>query len=98
MSNELEENIVFADGFDDALVGVLNIEGAPRAVYDKWAMVNVIRAADEEMSFEDAVEFLEFNVWCSYVGPSTPIYMYCVHGSGEERKEELLDYVYDTLW
>lgn len=95
---EEEPNVVFADGFDEAIIGVLHLEGEVRTVYDKWAMVNIIRAAQEDWSFEDAVEFLEYNVWCSYVGPSTPIYMYCVHGNGPERKEELLDYVYDTLW
>ncbi len=66
-------------------------------MYDKWAMVNILRK-EFDWNFEEAVEWLDFNVWCSYVGPATPIYMYCVHGSGDERKEELLDYVYDTLW
>jgi hypothetical protein len=98
MSQETDDNIVFADGFDDAIVGVLNIDGSTRVVYDKWAMVNVMRCTDPEVTFDDALEFLEYNVWGSYIGPNTPIYMYCVHGSGEERKEELLDYVYDTLW
>ena len=97
MEEEEDRNVVFADGFDEAIIGVLNIDGPVRVVYDKWAMVNIMRAA-EDMSFEDAVEFLEYNVWGAYIGPSTPIYMYCVHGNAEERKEELLDYVYDTLW
>lgn len=97
MDHEENDNVVFAEGFDEAIIGVLNIDGNPQVVYDKWAMVNILRSS-EDMTFEDAVEFLEFNVWGAYIGPSTPIYMYCVHGNGEERKEELLDYVYDTLW
>lgn len=97
MDHGQNDNVVFADGFDEAIIGVLNIDGNPQVVYDKWAMVNILRCS-EDMTFEDAVEFLEYNVWGSYIGPSTPIYMYCVHGNGEERKEELLDYVYDTLW
>ncbi len=92
-----DKNVVLADGFDEAIVGALNIDGEVRTVYDKWAMVNIYRS-ECDCSFEDAVEFLEYNVWSAYMGPSTPIYMYCVHGDGEERKEELLDYVYDTLW
>ena len=47
--------------------------------------------------FEDAVEFLEYNVWHSYVGPATPIYMYTFEGSPEDRREDILDYYYDRM-
>jgi len=98
MIEDEDEGVVFADGFDDAIIGIMRIDGAMRVVYDKWAMVNVMRAQETELSFESVVEFLEYNTWGSYVGPNTPIYMYCVHGSGDEKKEEVLDYAYDCLW
>ena len=88
MSLFLEKNpaLVFADGFDEAIIGVLHIDGGVRTVYDKWAMVNIMRAAEEELSFEDAVEFLEYNVWCAYVGPNTDLHVLRAWQRSERKK------------
>lgn len=88
---------MFADGFDSCIIGILTIDDIPRVVYDKYAMVNCIRDADSDMSFEDAVDFLEYNVWYAYVGPNTPVYMYTFEGSPEDKREDILEYYYDCL-
>ncbi len=93
----MSEGLIFADGFDSCIVGILTTDDIPRVVYDKYAMVNCLRASDPDMSFEDAVEFLEFNVWYAYIGPETPIYMYTFEGSPEEKREDILEYYYDRL-
>jgi len=66
-------------------------------VYDKYAMINTMRLQDPDLSYEDAFEFLSYNVWGAYVGEATPIYMYTFDGSGEERKSEAIDFYYDCL-
>ena len=70
----LEENeCLLADGFDQSLVGVT--QGVnPVAIYDVNLMVNHL-VAQHEMTEEDAVEHLEFNVVGAYVGEKTPMYV-----------------------
>jgi len=64
-------NYLKADGFDNAIIGVdANVE---RIVYDKQKMLDILIA--EGMDDDDAIEHLEYNVWCAYVGENTPIYV-----------------------
>jgi len=93
----IEEGLVFADGFDSCILGIMVVDEVPRVVYDKYAMVNCMRLAEADLSFEDAVEFLEYNVWGSYVGPATPIYLYTFDGVGEQRREEAVEYYYNMM-
>tara|TARA_A100000172_G_scaffold1166_1_gene1032 strand:- start:26018 stop:26287 length:270 start_codon:yes stop_codon:yes gene_type:complete len=67
-----EEECLTADGFDSALVGCTcgpNIV----AVYDINKMIEVL--IKEGMSYDDAVEHLDYNVVGSYVGEKTPQYI-----------------------
>ena len=59
------------DGYDKAIVG-LSDNG--QLVYSKEIMVQLLMEEDE-LSEEDAWEFLEFNTFCAYVGEQTPIYV-----------------------
>jgi hypothetical protein len=65
---------LFADGFDDAIMGVdLNSE-VPRVVYSVEKMVFILMHRDD-MSEDEALEYLDFNVFQAYLGEGTPIYM-----------------------
>jgi len=60
-----------ADGFDGAIIGVdANVE---RIVYDKHKMIEIL--ISQGCNHDDALEHLEYNVWCAYVGENTPIYV-----------------------
>ena len=60
-----------ADGFDGAIIGVdANVE---RIVYDKYKMIEIL--ISQGWDHDDALEHLEYNVWCAYVGENTPIYV-----------------------
>ena len=74
MSNN--EQTLFADGFDDAIIGVYfdRMVGKYRVVYDSWKMIEALRER-EDMTTVEAVEYLEFNVWTAYVGDGTPLYI-----------------------
>lgn len=65
--------MLFADGFDDCIIGVESgIES--RVVYDKQMMVEELMS--QGMDECEAIEYLEFNTWGAYVGESTPLYIY----------------------
>jgi hypothetical protein len=76
----IEGKTLHADGYDAALIGHTD-QGV--AVYSKSAMVAVLLQEDD-MTTEDALEWLEFNVWCAYVGEFTPIYVNDLENINEE--------------
>jgi thiamine monophosphate kinase len=67
-----DTEILKADGFDDAVIGIEERSG--RLVYDVDMMIHIL-IKDEEMSEEDAIEYLDYNVIGAYVGEQTPIYI-----------------------
>lgn len=68
-----EEECLTADGFDGALVGCTY--GADVvAVYDVNRMVTIL-VQDEEMTIDDAIEYLDYNVVNAYVGEKTPMFV-----------------------
>ena len=64
---ELKDETLFADGFNDAIVGLSSEwENVPRVVYSKHKMILIL--LNEGLSYEDALEHLQYNVWGAYVG------------------------------
>ena len=67
----IDNKTLFAAGFADAIIGYSD-DG--KIVYSKSKMVEVL-ISEEDMSMIDAIEHCEFNIWNSYVGEFTPIYV-----------------------
>ena len=68
-----DEECLTADGFDDAVIGI--VYGVqPKAVYSVKKIIDIL--IEEDMSYEDAIEHFEYNIAGSYVGEKTPIYVY----------------------
>jgi len=65
---------MFADGFEKAVIGFQWEGDILRVVYDKKIMLDIL-TENEDMTIEDAIEYLEYNVYCAYVGEGTPIYI-----------------------
>ena len=65
--------MLFADGFDEALIGHMTREGVQVAVYDYGECVDILME-EHELTWEDAIEHMEYNVTGSHVGPRTPIF------------------------
>jgi hypothetical protein len=65
------ENVLIADGFDDAIVGIEPM--TLRLVYDIDKVISILM--DQGMSEEDAIEYYEFNIAGSYVGEQTPLFV-----------------------
>ena len=70
---EANADALFADGFDDAISGFDAAGGC--AVYDYNKCLEVLCSRDE-MSLEEAHEYMEFNVVGAYVGDFTPIFVH----------------------
>jgi hypothetical protein len=64
---------LFADGFDDAIIGLNYSNGVHRVVYNARKMVGVL--TDDDMTEEEAMEYLAFNTFCAYMGEGTPLYV-----------------------
>lgn len=73
--SDLGETVLLADGFEDALLGFAEPMNSPMvAVYDWRKMMDILMNRDG-MSYDDAYEYLEFNVLGAWVGERTPIYV-----------------------
>ena len=69
---EHDEEILTADGFDYALIGVCERAGQPTiAMYDKDKCINLLIERDG-MTEEEAEEYFYFNVVGAWVGEYTP--------------------------
>ena len=69
---EINEEMLFADGFDDALVGYIERAGMPSiACYDKHKCIEILA---RDMTHEEAVEYFYFNTAGAYVGENTPCF------------------------
>ena len=64
---------LLADGFDSCIIGITQGTDSGRVVYDVDKMVEV--CMEDGMTYEDAVEYLEFNTLNAYVGQYTPAYI-----------------------
>ena len=82
--SQLEEYVVesghpvlFADGFDDALVGYVErfcSEGPVLvALYDRNMCIDIL--IHQGLTHEEADEHFNYNVIGAYVGPGTPAFM-----------------------
>lgn len=67
-----DEEILKADGFDDAVIGIE--QGSMRLIYSVTKCIEILIL--EGMAQEDAIEHFDFNVAGSYVGEKTPIWCY----------------------
>lgn len=86
-ASEIRQRIVdenpealFADGFDEALLGPMRRCGQPTvAAYSYRKAVEVLTQPgsmfDEGLSYEDAVEYMEFNVVGAWMGEHTPAWI-----------------------
>tara|TARA_R100001163_G_C4953124_1_gene120056 strand:- start:20 stop:280 length:261 start_codon:yes stop_codon:yes gene_type:complete len=65
--------LLFADGFDDCIIGTTDDFGTIRVVYCVDKMIESLVSQGD--SYEDAREYLEFNTLTAWVGERTPVYV-----------------------
>ena len=64
--------LLTADGFDDAVLGI--DQKSFRVIYCADTMVEILVERDG-MSEEEAMEYLDYNVFNAWIGDQTPIYL-----------------------
>ena len=62
-----------ADGFEDALIGYVEIFHKVVSLYDYDKCIEILMRRDK-MDRDEALEFFEFNVTGAYVGEGTPAF------------------------
>ncbi|CAB4149635.1 hypothetical protein UFOVP543_13 [uncultured Caudovirales phage] len=67
-----DTEVLVADGFDEAIIGIACANHDPVVIYDFDICVEILR---KDMSHEDALEHMSYNVTGAYVGPRTPIFI-----------------------
>lgn len=65
----INEQALFADGFDDALIGIDQVNYV--AVYDVDKCIDILKETSG-MTQQEALEWFEFNTLGAYVGEYTP--------------------------
>ena len=68
-----EPNILFADGYDKAIAGVVWDGERTRVVYTTEKILAILM--EDGMTYDEASEFFDFNVAGSYMGVYTPLYL-----------------------
>ena len=72
---EGDEELLCADGFDDAILGICERAGSLDVVaYDRNKCIEILVERDG-MDYEEAVEYFDFNVVGGYVGERTPVFI-----------------------
>ena len=68
-------DLLFADGFDGAIVGVLEqLKGPALVCYDTAQCLAILEERDG-MDEDEAMEFFQFNITGAYVGARTPLFL-----------------------
>lgn len=75
MIEKSNNQTMLASGFEDAIIGIDTSNEVFRVIYDRDKMTDILMTRDN-MTAEDAIEYLEYNVFGAYVGEGTPIYGY----------------------
>lgn len=70
---EIDDSLLTADGFDDALIGYVTIYSNTVALYDRDKCIEILIQRDK-MSLQEAEEFFDVNVVGAYVGEKTPAF------------------------
>jgi hypothetical protein len=64
-------DLLFADGYDDCILGITVRDDEAVVLYSTEKIVNKL---SEEMELEEAYEYFDFNIKGSYVGKKTPVF------------------------
>jgi len=69
-----DEEILLADGLEEAFIGLSAMQPSRQmcAVYDYDKCIAVL---EKDMSYDEAVEYFEFNTVGAWVGEHTPIFV-----------------------
>ena len=65
-------DLLTLDGFDEAILGVVERIGLLVVCYDRNKIIQILM---RDMNEEEAWEYYQFNILDAYMGESTPVYL-----------------------
>jgi hypothetical protein len=72
---EINPDALLCDGFDEAIIGMAErINLGPIVAYDVDKMLEIMVERDG-MSYEDAMEYFDYNILGAWMGENTPVYI-----------------------
>jgi hypothetical protein len=73
--NEQAEGAILLDGFNDAIIGIVEEFGnGPRVLYSKNKILQTLEDRDGMSPFE-AIEFYDYNILGLFAGEQNPIFL-----------------------
>jgi hypothetical protein len=81
------------DGYDEAIVGITD-DG--RLVYSQEKMIELC-TIQGDLDEIDAIEWLEFNTFCAYVGSKTPIFINTGLKQNKTKKMNRFRYFWENI-
>ena len=74
IAEHLSDDAMILDGFDDCIVGAVERFGMnPVLLYDTDKILEKLTSEDE-MSFDEATEYFDFNILGAWMGDGTPCF------------------------
>lgn len=70
---EYWDELVLADGFNKAIIGIQEDTGI--VFYSREKIIQILME-DLELDLIDAIDYAEFNVFNTYVGEKTPVFLH----------------------
>lgn len=67
-------DLLKADGFDEAIIGVVQRVGVQAICYDEDKVIEILMERDG-MTLIEAMEYFDFNIAGAWVGESTPFFL-----------------------
>lgn len=82
---DMEETMLQADGFDEAILGTAKRCGQTDIIaYDVAKIIDILMTRDG-MDYDEAIEYFEFNILGGWHGEGTPCFVFT------DEKEDILD-------
>jgi len=71
--DELCENAIILDGFDEAVLGLVSSFEGPRVLYDLKKILEILQA--DGMKYSEALEYFNFNILSAHMGEQNPVFL-----------------------
>jgi hypothetical protein len=72
---EVNPEALLCDGFDEAIIGMAERPNlGPVVAYSVEKIIEIMISRDG-MSYEDALDYYNYNIQCAWLGEFTPIYI-----------------------
>lgn len=72
--SEINPDAITLDGLDDCVIGICETFEGTRLLYSELKIIEHFKK--DGMTYEEAVEFFEYNVLRGYFGEYNPVFLY----------------------